>query len=292
MNDSNGYDAARMPYSVYTLPESIQYVSMPSQSAETDSINAEPSNAIPSYAEPGSYPYTGYSGIASYAGGNIGGGYNPGAFAVQSGYDGYLVPTKPVEEKAIEPKSNNELPFIGAIQNTINSLTNSLPTSLRATGSLVGQAFTVLAGILGLTVLGGTLTTAICTFTPLCTISFALPFARSSLRSLAKPFVGEQNAELLDSTLMRLTKMQNEEKDKLTAKSTPNNSDGSVSSSSSNSAATVDAVAVKSLDGTDITADIAGTIAKVAKVTKAVAASVPKTVPVSTASIDNSSNDK
>lgn len=292
MNDSNGYDATRMQFSpVYSLPESYQYVSMPqSQNPETDTINAESSNAIPSYVEPGSYPYTGFSGIAPYAGANIGGGYNPGAFAVQSGYDGFLVPVNPTEKKAVEPKSNNELPFIGAIQRTITSLTNSLPTSMRSAGSLVGQAITVLAGLLGLGVLGGTLTTAICTFTPLCTITFALPFTRSNFRTLAKPFLGEQNTDLLDSTLMRLTKMQADEKDKLTAKSTPNSDSGR-----SSDGGAIDAVGVKSLDGTDLSADVAATIAKVAKVTKeaaAAAAAVPKTVPVSTTSVDNLSNDK
>lgn len=263
MNDSNGYDASRMAYSVYASPDSsIQYVAVPAQNAESDSITGEASNTVASYADAGlsSYPYTGLSGIVPYASSNIGGGYNPGAFAVQSGYDGFLVPVAPQEEtKAVEPKSNNEVPFLSTITSTITSLTSGLPTSMR---SFATQAVTVISALLGLTVLGGGLTTALCTFTPLCTISFALPFSRSGLKSLAKPFVGEENVEMLDNTLMRLSKMQDNEKDQIAVKD-----DGAADAT----------VTTKSLDGSDISDDVAGTIAKVAKVTKAAAAAAKAT---------------
>lgn len=258
MNDSNGYDAARMGYPIYTSPDSsIQFVPMPALNSETEGINGESSDAIAQYVEPtgsASYPYTGLSGIVPYANGNIGGGYNPGAFAVQSGYEGYLVPAppKPVVEKAIEAKSNNEPSFISSISSTISSLTNSLPFSFR---SFALQAFTMLSAVMGATAMGAGLTTAICTFTPLCTISFALPFTRSGLKSLASPFVGEDNVEILDSTLQRLAKMQDKEKVGIAAKTSDNA--GS---------------ATKAANGADVTADVAATIAKVAKVAKAAAA--------------------
>lgn len=263
VNDSNGYDATQMLYPVYTSPDSsYQFVPVQMGNSEVDAVKGAPSDAVPSYVESPtgqvtvSYPYTGPSGIVPYANGNIGGGYNPGAFAVQSGYEGYLVPAPPqaaVEEKAVVPKSNNELPFIGSIQSTITSLTNSLPVSMR---SFASQAFAVISALLGATLVGGGLTTAICTFTPLCTISFALPFTRSSFRSLAAPFVGEANVEILDSTLARLSKMQDKEKVEIAAKS-------------SGKSEAIDVTSTKSLDGSDVTADVAGTIAKVAKVTKA-----------------------
>lgn len=282
MNDSNVYDAPRMAYPL--ADSSFQYVAMPAQNAETDVINGDATNAVPSYVEPelASYPYTGLSGIVPYASGNIGGGgYNPGAFAVQSGYDGFLVPVAPqaAEEKEVEPKSNNELPFIGSITSTLTSLTNGLPTSMR---SFATQAITIISAMLGLTVMGGGLTTAICTFTPLCTISFALPFTRSGLKTLAKPFVGEENVEILDSTLMRLSKMQDKEKDELAAKTSDNGG----------GAAAVDVTATKSVDGSDLSADVAGTIAKVAKVTKEAAATASAATAPAPKTTVNKSDDK
>lgn len=267
MNDS---DAARMVYPVYTLQDSVPFES--SQNAETDATNAESTNAIPAYeplAASAPYPYAGLSGIVPYANGNIGGGYNPGAFAVQSGYEGYIVPGPPelAQPKAVV-SSNLELPFVGAISSTLTPLANALPVSMR---SVAAQAITVITALLGFTVLGGGLTTAICTLTPFCTISFALPFAlpfaRSGLKAIAKPFVGEENAELLENTLMRLSKMQRKEQDELAAK-TADNHDSAVDTT-------------KSVDGADVTADVARTIAKLAEVTKAAAAAAA-TAPLPT----------
>lgn len=273
MNDN---DASRMGYPVYTLQDSVPYVS--SQNAETDAANAESTNAIPTYVEPiptsASYPYPGLSEIIPYANGNIGSGYNPGAFAVQSGYEGYIVPGPPevAQVKAIE---SSNIPFVGAISNTLAPLTNVLPASFR---SLATQAITIIGALLGFTVLGGGLTTALCTLTPFCTISFALPFtlpfARSGLKIIAKPFVGEENAELLENTLMRLSKMQSKELNELAAKTSDNN----------------DAVdTTKSVDGIDVTADVASTIAKVAKVTKAAAETAPAPM-IKTTNMEKSNN--
>lgn len=264
MSDS---EAGRMAYPVYTLQDAVPYNT--AQNADTDAANAESSNAIPTYVEPlptaASYPYAGLSEIIPHANGNFGGGYNPGAFAVQSGYEGYIVPAPPeaVQAKAVE-SSNLELPYVGAITSTLTPLANALPVSMRAFAT---QAITVIGALLGFTVLGGGLTTALCTLTPFCTISFALPFAlplaRSGLKAIARPFVGEENAELLEHTLMRLSKMQSKQQDVLAAKTTDN----------SNGAADT----TKSPAGADVTADVARTIAQVAKVAIAVAESTPTT---------------
>lgn len=280
-DNNNGYDTVRMPYSMYAPPES-QYQFVPMQmaqsvrNAENEAINGESSDVVASYAEPAGtvlYPFlTEQSRIAPYANGNIGGGYNPGAFAVQSGYEGFLVPEPPkaIAEKAVA-KSNNELPFIGSITSAFTSLTSGLPSPLR---SFATQAFAILSALLGATVVGGGLTTAICTFTPLCTISFALPFTRSGLKSLATPFFGAESVDMLDESYATYKKMQ----DKFAAKSTA--TDGTVT---------------KSVDGKDVTPDVAQTIQKVNSVMEAASKEVapaasadpaPKTI------VNDKSNDK
>lgn len=116
--------------------------------------------------------------------------------------------------------------------------------------------------------------------TPFCTISFALPFAlpfaRSGLKFFARPFVGEENAELLENTLMRLSKMQNKQQNELAAKTIDNG--GSVDTT-------------KSLDGIDVADDVASTIAKVAKVTRA-AESGTAPAPMTKTTNSEKSNDK
>lgn len=272
---------------MYASPDSqYQFVPVPMAPRNTgsDAINGESSDFIASYVEPAGsvqYPIAEQSRIVPYANGNIGGGYNPGAFAVQSGYEGFLVPEPPkaVAEKAVQPKSNNELPFIGSISSTITSLTNSLPSPLR---SFASQAFAILSALLGATVVGGGLTTAICTFTPLCTISFALPFTRSGLKSLARPFVGAENVEMLDDAYVRLSEMQDKKKSENAAKS-----------SGKAEAASPDATVTKSSDGKDITLDVAKTISNIGEIMKAAEkTSLASAEQASKAIINDKSNDK
>lgn len=103
---------------------------------------------------------------------------NPGAFAVQSGYEGYLVPG---------PASNSPaaIDYADSAYSPFTALTNIIP-SPRTVISAIGRALAVVLGLVGITVMGGGLTTAICTFTPLCTISFALPFVRSTAKKVAE----------------------------------------------------------------------------------------------------------
>lgn len=105
---------------------------------------------------------------------------NPGAFAVQSGYEGYLVPS-PIGQ---QPSTALYYPQNEEEDSAITTLTNLLPRSLVPT---FGRAIAMLWGLLRVTLYGGSVTTALCTFTPLCTISFALPFI--GLRATAKKIV-------------------------------------------------------------------------------------------------------
>lgn len=216
--DSEMYDASKSSYPVYTKPDPVQQYAT-SYNQEKD-INAEPSEQLTSYLEPvGNYPqYAGYSGIVPYASANVG-GYNPGAFAVQSGYEGYLVPGPP--QALAEPKKevvsrNSFTSFLDPISSTVSSLARSFPGSM-----MFGRSLSFLLGLLGVTVFGGGITTALCTFTPLCTISFALPFAglRSGFKELAKSYVGPENADMLDKAIETFTKMETQERAQAAAKS-------------------------------------------------------------------------
>lgn len=202
--DTNSY--AYAPY----MPDPVQqYVSSQSGaddagSYNAESYNAEPSNDLPSFVEPG---YNGYSGIVPYG---PPGAYNPGAFAVQSGYEGYLVPGPP--QNSVETRDE---------PSPVSALTSSLPTFMRMTSQL-GRAFAFLMSLLAVTVFGGGITTAICTFTPLCTISFAVPFfgVRSGVRNGAgKSSIPDATAELLEKSVKMIKNMQDDEKSNIAAKS-------------------------------------------------------------------------
>lgn len=84
--------------------------------------------------------------------------------------------------------------------------------------SIGGRFFSVLLGFLGVTAVGGGITTAICTYTPLCTISFALPLLGLG-RSVAKDIIAENvnpeiakqvsdTAEMVANALKSFTKAQ------------------------------------------------------------------------------------
>lgn len=104
--------------------------------------------------------YSGFGNFGPYV-------YNhPGAFAVQSGYEGYLVPGQASQSLATVDSEDGFNPFSG--------LSNVLP-SPRTVLSTVGRALGIMFGLLGVTVVGGGMSTAICTFTPLCSI-LGLPF--------------------------------------------------------------------------------------------------------------------
>lgn len=203
-NSYDGYDASR--YAPYQPDPVQQYVSQSGadDAYNAESYNAEPSNDLPSYVEPG---YNGYSGIVPYG---PPGAYNPGAFAVQSGYEGYLVPGPP--QNSVETRDEPR---------PVSALTSSVPTFMRMTSQL-GRAFAFLMSLLAVTVFGGGITTAICTFTPLCTISFAIPFfgVRSGFRNTdGKSSIPDATAELLEKSVKMIKNMQDDEKSNIAAKS-------------------------------------------------------------------------
>lgn len=134
------------------------------------------------------YTYASPDAIQQYVGGGLipyqGGfpGYpHPGGYAVQSGYEGFLVPSfpgpapigpPPVPANFLAPGPGffdlirEVMPFPRSIFNFVSSL-----------------GMWLLSGF-GVVVAGGAMTTGICMFTPLCSISFALPFL--ALRDTAK----------------------------------------------------------------------------------------------------------
>lgn len=194
---------------------------------EADIYYAESSNALPSYVDPGQLPYTvpqGYSGIAPYADANIAyadSGYNPGAFAVQSGYEGYLVPGPPpvaveASSKEITPKQAQPS-FFESISNPFTSLVASLPLPRSVMGFIQS-----LFGMMSMMGMGAAMTTAICTFTPLCSISFAgLPlFAfrsgfkdlddTSPIKTLAKSVNAE---EFINQALAKYSEIHSNQKE-------------------------------------------------------------------------------
>lgn len=102
----------------------------------------------------GGYPVGGYPG----------GGY-PGTYAVQNGIDGYLIPQYPSPPPPGPPPPGY-----------LEIFRNNLPYS-RNVMSMLMRSGTYFLSSIGVILFGGAVTTAICSFTPLCTITFAaLPF--------------------------------------------------------------------------------------------------------------------
>lgn len=119
----------------------------------------------------GGYGGPGFGGGVGtpYAGGY--GAIDPSGFAVQSGYEGYLVPSFP-------PGGYNYLrPF--------NGIFKSLLPHPKAFIGLIAKAGVLLFSAIGTVLVGGLVTALLCTFTSVCHISFAnLPFLK--LKETAK----------------------------------------------------------------------------------------------------------
>lgn len=183
-------------------------------SAENNGVALEPSNEVPSVID----PYSAYSNQVSGAYSPQGSAYNPaaynpsafnpqvynpGAFHVQTGYEGYLVPgNPPASQKKIATREPSS--FFVPLSRSFQALASGIPGTVRQTGSLLARSFTLLLGLLGMTIVGGAITTTLCTFTPLCTISF-VPFVRN-VKNYAEPFVGSEKAEMLEQTMKALEK--------------------------------------------------------------------------------------
>jgi hypothetical protein len=98
--------------------------------------------------------------------------YSDPGFSVQSGYEGYLVP-----EQA-QDKSVLAAPWL---------LGSLLPFSKLGL-ALFPKAGLFVLGFLLLLLIGGAFTTAVCAFTPICTISFlGLGLTRNTMRTYITP---------------------------------------------------------------------------------------------------------
>lgn len=170
MSGSENYQTAYPGYDVAQQ----QYVYDPEGAYSIDQLEAESTNQLPSHIGTGGQqqfmlPYV-------Y-------GYNPQYALQASGYQGYLLPEQQqepeVESSAVEADENN---------NPLNMELTALMPSFRQVGSVLGRSLAFIFGLFGVTVLGGGITTAICTLTPLCTITFALPFIglRTSVKELSE----------------------------------------------------------------------------------------------------------
>lgn len=118
------------------------------------------------------YGYPGYGPSPVY----------PAPYAVQTGYDGFLVPSPATSLSASGSVSSNSGSFITA-------LTNLLPALMSST--LVRVIVTVIGAVLML-LFGGAVTTAICNLTPICDITFR---AVTYLRGKSAANMGRMLAE-------------------------------------------------------------------------------------------------
>lgn len=140
--------------------------------------------------------YSGYGNFGPYA-------YNhPGAFAVQSGYEGYLVPGPASQAVAtVDPADRTSNPFA--------AVGNYIP-SPRTVVQVVGRIFGVMAGLLGITVMGSNLVSIFCSATSLCggllpfrlamdnTFKWNIPESLSRLQAASEKFgkVAENIADI------------------------------------------------------------------------------------------------
>lgn len=142
-----------------------------------------------------------------------GGGYGPAGFGVQTGFEGYYVPSGvPIPPPPPPPGPG----FLDVFR-------NNLPYS-RTMWSMLMRSGTYLLSSIGVVLFGGAVTTAICTFTPLCTITFAaLPLLglRDTLNSktiketIASELTSDRArraAEVLLTAVEKYSKLQDEPK--------------------------------------------------------------------------------
>lgn len=109
-------------------------------------------------------------------------------FTVQTGYEGYLVPTGPSHHHALAFAAS-PLAALGAAGAKAGFLTKLLPFPFNLIGLKFGAKLGLfLLSLLFLLLIGGALTTAVCAFTPICTISFlGFGFSRETMRSYLTP---------------------------------------------------------------------------------------------------------
>lgn len=131
--------------------------------------------------------------------------YNtPGAFAVQSGYEGYLVPGSADTSQSVATVEPDD-----RVSNLFSGIANVF-RSPRTLVTTLGRAFGVVFGLLGFTMMSGGMTYAVCYFTPLCTFSFAPFFSKRLNPKYWLENYLDSNERLLDEANEKYEKMQDE----------------------------------------------------------------------------------
>lgn len=234
-------ESQKQPVVVYPTPsnpnqqyadQNQQYDANTYAANNDNSINGDATNEISTYVPApnevvGLPPYQYYSEFspAAYAQS----GLNPGAFDVQTGFNGYLVPHLPDTAVVAEepPSPSGILPnLLGPLlSNTFGStITEVIPSATRQIGPFIGRTVAYLFGMMGLTVLGGGLTTLICTFTPICTITFALPFVGlrqfgtlAKLNDDTQKSIIEASSEMISGAMKKLDIIKKTDEEKAAA---------------------------------------------------------------------------
>ena len=128
---------------------------------------------------------------------------NPGGFSIQSGYEGFLVP-------AIH---HPPTPPYGVFMDILRAI---IPYP-RNIISLIMRSGSYLLGTVGVVLFGGAVTTAVCTLTPLCTISFAAlpllglrdtPIAKTINETLSKEITSDRVKRAAEFVWTALRKYQ------------------------------------------------------------------------------------
>lgn len=185
---------------------------------------ADSTNEVPTVIDPNAFYPNQFSGSPIHGGYNPTGynsapynpnQYNPGAFNVQTGFEGYLVPGPqlPPQKQVVAPRNPP------SVINSLQAIPSGLIASMRDTTSLLSRSFAFVMTLLGVTIGGGAITTALCSFTPLCTISFALPFVRSGIRDITEPLLGKESAEILEKAMTKFGALNAEFKGKVATES-------------------------------------------------------------------------
>lgn len=174
-------------------------------------MSADASDSTATYAVAPAGPYGGVVPLPYY-------NYDPSPFQYEQSANEYLMPQMPssaMESDETEDTSMAELfsPLADSM-----GITDMLPTSTRQLVELARRSLGMFTTLIGATIFGGSVTTALCTFTPLCTISFALPFLglRSGLKRVAETLrFGEaqtnhlmQATELVETAIRKMQTLQ------------------------------------------------------------------------------------
>lgn len=134
-----------------------------------------------------------------------------GGFTIQTGYEGYLVPTLPQKQPS-----------------SMDYLRTLMPSIPRTFLTLLNRIVYTLFQTLGYILAGGSITAAVCALTPFCRLTFlGLPFLRmkESAKTITETIANEitedrvkRAAELVKIALEKYQNMQIEEDDHKEAK--------------------------------------------------------------------------